>query len=123
MTLYKLDETGEAIHVDLNRWAEWYAHVDRSTLTIARHDIIEVKEKKIGAVAIDALKHPYHDGRVLATVVTKMNANETGIDYPWQTGVIGEEPEFRTTTRKQALQGHRNLVNQQIRKYGGRVFI
>ncbi len=124
MALYKLDEdTGEAIRIDFDTWREWHDGIDPKTLIIAQHDIIEVKNEHVKAVAVDALKHPYHSGRVLAKVVTKLNSSEPENVAPWETGVEGQIPDFHSRNRGQAIQAHRSIVNMQIKKHGGRILI
>jgi hypothetical protein len=72
---------------------------------------------------VDVLKHPYHDGKVLVTIITRMMANETELDYPWHTGVLGEEPEYKSNKREQAMEAHKTLVNRKVKRFGGKVFI
>jgi len=125
MALYKLDdETKEAVRVvDVDEWGAWRSHVTEQDLTLARHDIIEYK----GVItAVDALKYPYHKGKVLDTVVTKLIPNRRDeYRHPWQIGVVGEDPEYAMTasTREQAKEAHKSLVNQKINAHGGRVLI
>jgi hypothetical protein len=127
MALYILDdETGEAIQVvDVDEWAHWRGGVSERDLTLARTDIVEVRvQGQKVVVDVDALKSPYHNGIVLDTVITKLVPNCTNeYRHPWQTGVVGEDPEYwtTTTTQKQALQSHRSAVNFCIKKNGGKV--
>lgn len=127
MALYKLDgETGEAIRViDVEEWGAWRGGMSDKDLVIARTDIIEqrVSFKKIVS-AVDVLKCPYHDGQVILTVVTKLVPNQRDENrHAWEIGIVGEDPKYNmtTSTRKQALEAHRSLVNAQLKAHGGRV--
>jgi hypothetical protein len=122
MALYKLDdETGEAVRCDYDDFLCWSGRLDETTRTLARHEIIEHKQLK--ALAIDALKCKHHNGKVLATVVTRLRPNTDEHTPPWETLVEGEEPEFHSGTREQALRAHRALVNRTTNAKGGRVLI
>ncbi len=121
MALYKLDDTGEAIRVDYGDFKEWCESADMTTLILARHDIIEHRQLK--ALAVDVLKGRYHHGKVLATVETKMKTSCDENVGPWHTGVEGEEPEYKSRSRAQALEAHKSLVNRVTKRYNGRVLI
>jgi hypothetical protein len=119
MALYKLDETGEARRVGLTEYME-RSLANETTLTLARHDIIE--HKRLGALAVDAIKGKYHNGKVFATVVTKLRLiTDDDLTPPWETRVIGEDPEYHSETREQAMDAHRRLVNITVKEHGGRV--
>jgi hypothetical protein len=121
MALYKLDETGEALRVDLNDFAAT-GRVDETALVLARHDIIS--HKQLTAFAVDAIKGKYHNGQVLATVVTKLRRITDNDNVPpWETMVVGDDPEYHSGTRAQAMEAHRALVNRTVKDYGGRVLI
>ena len=119
MALYKLDETGEAVRVDYEHFREWCEGVDVATLVLARHDIIE--HKQLGALAVDAIKGKYHRGKVLATVETKLRTSCGETAGPWETGVVGDDPDFRTSSRAQAALAHQTLVSSTVKRFGGRV--
>lgn len=119
MAFYKLNEAGEAERVSYDDWRDYCGCVDMSTLVLAQHDIIATKQLKALAV-----RSGTHGCKVLATVKTRMLMN-TGDDSlpPWETFVEGEEPEYRSTKKAQALEAHRSLVNRITNKYGGRVLL
>ncbi len=125
MALYKLDETGEAIRVDLGDYMRWRNGLDESCLILARHDIIE--HKQLGALALDALKGKPHKGRVLATVETRACPNTQSDETPpWSTYILGEEEDewmCSTWKRGDARSAHIGIVNMVTKNKGGRVLI
>jgi hypothetical protein len=124
MALYKLDEHGEAVHTDEEGLKEWLTSVaGQDVFTIARHDIIE----SAGVViAIDVLKCPRHNYRVLKTVLTWFRPNVRYNDQyvgPFEIGIVGERPDISTNMRESAISAHKSLVNTTLREFGGRVLI
>lgn len=132
MALYIIDDTGEAVEAGTEQYTEWCGKQRGTLVILARHDIIECRDQRIKVIAIDAIKHPHHSGKVLATVVTRFLSNTyllvNNEDYqtpPWETGVLDDDPRYfmHSRTRAQAWEAHKMLVNLEVKQRGGRILI
>lgn len=120
MPLYRLDERGEAIYADHEDYEAWRNTIREEDLVVARSDIIELRGHVLD---VDMKQHKYHPGKTLATVVTRLKPCPSGDKGPWETWVEGKEPEYYCSSRLQAEEAHKSLVNRMIMKYGGRFII
>ena len=121
MALYKLSDEGEAVRTDMDGHSEWIRSVSMDELTLARHEVIQVKGT---IVAVDTSKHMCHRGQVLNVVITRLRTSTEEYSPPWETWVEGEdEPRYRSGSREQAQQAHCAVVNRKIKDHGGRVLI